>query len=206
MRNGRALTDAAMSLSPLDPLRYGMLGVRAFSHIVLDEPAEAAIWRERAARAPHAHPLIELVAAVGHGLNGDNELDQAERDDVVLSGQPTMSASLAPFSLRSSSRKGPIATSHGGTRHERLAVARGPSAKRCGRPAVPRGSAHARPSGTIMTRRAPELWGGIGERRRAGQQVDAGCRDRLRGFIRKAKAPTTPSPAMARPLRAVTQS
>ncbi|WP_298742676.1 winged helix-turn-helix domain-containing protein [uncultured Brevundimonas sp.] len=75
--NGRALTDAAMSLSPLDPLRYGMLGVRAFSHLVLDERAEAASWGERAARAPHAHPLIELVAAVGHGLNGDHELARA---------------------------------------------------------------------------------------------------------------------------------
>lgn len=74
---GRTLTDAAMSLSPLDPLRYGMLGVRAFSHIVLDEPAEAALWGERAARAPHAHPLIELVAAVGHGLNGDDESARA---------------------------------------------------------------------------------------------------------------------------------
>jgi TolB-like protein len=70
---GRALVDAATALSPLDPLLYGMLGVRAFSHIVLDEPAEAACWGERAARAPRAHPLIALIAAVGHGLNGDGE-------------------------------------------------------------------------------------------------------------------------------------
>jgi TolB-like protein len=70
---GQALVDAAVALSPLDPLLYGMLGVRAFSHMVLDEPAEAARWGERAARAPRAHPLIELVAAVGHGLNGDEE-------------------------------------------------------------------------------------------------------------------------------------
>jgi hypothetical protein len=70
---GRELVDAAMGLSPLDPLLYGMLGVRAFSHIGLDEPAEAARWGERAARAPRAHPLIELIAAVGHGLNGDDD-------------------------------------------------------------------------------------------------------------------------------------
>jgi TolB-like protein len=69
--NGQALVDAAVALSPLDPLLYGMLGVRAFSHMVLDEPAEAAAWGERAARAPRAHPLIALIAAVGHGLNGD---------------------------------------------------------------------------------------------------------------------------------------
>ncbi len=68
---GQGLVDAAMGLSPIDPLLYGMLGVRAFSHIVLDEPAEAAHWAERAARAPRAHPLIELIASVGHGLNGD---------------------------------------------------------------------------------------------------------------------------------------
>jgi TolB-like protein len=68
---GQSMVDAAVVLSPLDPLLYGMLGVRAFSHIVLDEPAEAARWGERAARAPRAHPLIELIAAVGHGLNGD---------------------------------------------------------------------------------------------------------------------------------------
>ena len=68
---GQGLVDAAMTLSPLDPLLYGMMGVRAFSHIVLDEPAQAAHWAERAARAPGAHPLIDLIASVGHGLNGD---------------------------------------------------------------------------------------------------------------------------------------
>jgi TolB-like protein len=73
----QALVDAAMSLSPLDPLLYGMLGVRAFSHILRDEPAEAASWGERAARAPRAHPLIEMIAAVCHGLNGDDERAKA---------------------------------------------------------------------------------------------------------------------------------
>ncbi len=70
---GRALVDGAMALSPLDPLLYGMLGVRAFSHMALDQPAEAALWGERAARAPRAHVLIELIAAVGHEMNGDAE-------------------------------------------------------------------------------------------------------------------------------------
>jgi hypothetical protein len=63
--------DAALALSPLDPLAYGMLGVRAFSHIVLDQSAPAALWAERAARAPGAHALIEMIAAVAHVLNGD---------------------------------------------------------------------------------------------------------------------------------------
>lgn len=68
---GQANADAALALSPLDPLAYGMLGVRALSHMVMDEPAQAASWGEQAARAPGAHPLIELIAAVGHALNGD---------------------------------------------------------------------------------------------------------------------------------------
>ena len=69
----RANVDAALALSPLDPLVYGMLGVRAFSHMALDERAQAAEWAERSARAPGAHPLIEMIAAVGHELNGDAE-------------------------------------------------------------------------------------------------------------------------------------
>jgi TolB-like protein len=70
-RPGQASADAALALSPLDPLAYGMLGVRAFSHMALDEREQAAAWSERAARAPGAHPLIEMIAAVAHGLNGD---------------------------------------------------------------------------------------------------------------------------------------
>jgi DNA-binding winged helix-turn-helix (wHTH) protein len=69
----QVLVDAARDLSPLDPLLYGMLGVRAFSHILLDQPAEAAVWAERAARAPRAHALIEMIAAVVHVMNNDPE-------------------------------------------------------------------------------------------------------------------------------------
>jgi TolB-like protein len=68
---GQANTDTALRLSPLDPMAYGMFGVRAFTHMVLDEPAEAARWGERAACAPGAHSLIELMAAIGHNLNGE---------------------------------------------------------------------------------------------------------------------------------------
>ena len=66
-----SLVDAARGLSPLDPLLYGMLGVRAFSHMLLDQPEEAALWGERAARAPRAHALIEMIAAVAHAMNND---------------------------------------------------------------------------------------------------------------------------------------
>lgn len=66
--------DLALRLSPLDPLAYGMLGVRAFSHLVRDEMAPAVDWSERAARAPGAHPLIDLIAAVTRGMSGDDDV------------------------------------------------------------------------------------------------------------------------------------
>lgn len=64
--------DEAMALSPLDPLRYAMLAVRAFSHLVLDQPDKAAKWAEQAARSPGAHVLIELIAVVSHAQAGDD--------------------------------------------------------------------------------------------------------------------------------------
>jgi TolB-like protein/Tfp pilus assembly protein PilF len=69
--DGGADADAALRLSPLDPLAYGMLGVKALASIGLEQPAEAAAWAERAVRAPGAHALIEMIAAVSHTLNGD---------------------------------------------------------------------------------------------------------------------------------------
>ena len=63
--------SAALVLSPLDPLVYGMLGVRALSFIVLDDTVQAADWAERAANSPGAHALIEMIAAAAHALNGD---------------------------------------------------------------------------------------------------------------------------------------
>lgn len=64
---------AALVLSPMDPLVYGMLGVRAMSHLVLEDTSQAAVWAERAANAPGAHALIEMIAATAHGLNGNEE-------------------------------------------------------------------------------------------------------------------------------------
>lgn len=69
--NGRAGADCALALSPLDPLAYGFRGVRAFSHLMLDERDAAARWAEQAARSPGAHALIELIAAATQALNGD---------------------------------------------------------------------------------------------------------------------------------------
>jgi TolB-like protein len=63
--------DQAISLSPLDPLHFAMLGTRAISHLLRGEDAEAARWGDRAARAPGAHELIAAVAVACHSLNGD---------------------------------------------------------------------------------------------------------------------------------------
>jgi TolB-like protein len=70
-RPSQSDVDAALVLSPLDPFRYAMLAVRAFSHIVTGEAVEAAHWAERAARSPGAHVLIELIAVAAHGLAGN---------------------------------------------------------------------------------------------------------------------------------------
>lgn len=67
----REHVDLAMRLSPLDPMHYAMVGTRAFTHMVLGEDAEAAEWAERAARAPGAHVLIAMIAAVAHVLAGN---------------------------------------------------------------------------------------------------------------------------------------
>lgn len=69
---GQEHSDLAMSLSPLDPLLYAMLGTRALSHVVRGDDAEAARWAERAARAPGAHVLIALIAVIAHELHGDH--------------------------------------------------------------------------------------------------------------------------------------
>ena len=69
---GRAHVDLAIRLSPLDPLFYGMLGTRAFTHLGEGEDVEAASWAERAARSPGAHVLIAMIAAAAHALAGDD--------------------------------------------------------------------------------------------------------------------------------------
>jgi TolB-like protein len=85
----QANIDDALTLSPLDPLRYAMLSVRAFMHMGRDELAEAARWADEAARSPNAHVLIDLIATASHGLNGDDasarlwaETARARRPDV----------------------------------------------------------------------------------------------------------------------------
>ncbi len=67
----REHVDLAMRLSPLDPLHYAMVATRALIHMMQGEDAEAAVWAERAARAPGAHVLIAMIAIAAHALAGD---------------------------------------------------------------------------------------------------------------------------------------
>lgn len=106
---GRALVDTAIELSPLDPLHYAMLAVRAFTHLQLGQPAEAALWAERAARSPRAHALIELIAAAVHGANGD--LDRARGwARSALERQPGLSEAdfFRAFPFRDDAARGQI--------------------------------------------------------------------------------------------------
>ena len=64
--------DLALALSPFDPFRYGMLGVRAFNLLAAGDVAAAAQWAEDAARAPAAHALIEAIAVGMHAANGND--------------------------------------------------------------------------------------------------------------------------------------
>jgi TolB-like protein len=72
--SGQDYADAAMALSPLDPLLYAMMAARAFSHVVRDELDDGVTWIDRARRSPGAHVLIDVIAALVHGLRGDDEL------------------------------------------------------------------------------------------------------------------------------------
>lgn len=69
--------DMALNLSPLDPLLYGIHGVRSQMFIQAGDHAAAAHWGDRAATTPGAHYLITMIAMVANGLAGQH--DQAAR-------------------------------------------------------------------------------------------------------------------------------
>lgn len=62
--------ETALNLSPLDPLLYGMHGVRALSLIQTGDTSAADRWADRAANTPGAHYLIAMIAVVANGLEG----------------------------------------------------------------------------------------------------------------------------------------
>lgn len=72
-----AALDTSLHLSPLDPLLYGVHGVRAQMLIQQEEHEAAARWADRAAMTPGAHYLIAMIALAANGLAGRH--DQASR-------------------------------------------------------------------------------------------------------------------------------
>lgn len=72
-----AALDTSLHLSPLDPLLYGIHGVRAQMLIQQEDDEAAAGWADRAANTPGAHYLIAMIALAANGLAGRH--DQAAR-------------------------------------------------------------------------------------------------------------------------------
>jgi TolB-like protein len=79
--SGQEHADMARALSPLDPMLYAMHAARSFSHIVRGEYREGAEWADRALRSPGAHALVPVIAAIAHGMNGD---DPRARDCIAM--------------------------------------------------------------------------------------------------------------------------
>lgn len=63
-------SDRSRSLSPFDPLLFGMLGARAMAHVRLGQFEEAADWAIKAAARPNAHAMILAIAAYCLALAG----------------------------------------------------------------------------------------------------------------------------------------
>jgi len=74
--------DTALELSPLDPLLYGVHGVRAQMLLQKKDYLAASRWAGRAAATPGAHYLIGMIAVVAHGLAGEHEQAAKWRKDV----------------------------------------------------------------------------------------------------------------------------
>jgi TolB-like protein len=65
--------EMSLHLSPLDPLLYGVHGVRAQMLIQQQDHVAAAKWGDRAAMQPGAHYLIGMIALAANGLAGYHE-------------------------------------------------------------------------------------------------------------------------------------
>lgn len=98
--------EAALNLSPIDPLLYGMYGVRAQMLIQQEDFAAAARWAEKAARAPGAHYLIAMIAVAACELAGEPK--QAEKWSAVAH-EKRRDASIGDyaraFPIRNSSKR-----------------------------------------------------------------------------------------------------
>lgn len=105
--------DAALALrlSPLDPLRYAMLGVRSVSALLAGDYDGAVDWGEKAAHSPGAHKHIAVIAAMAAQAAGRTDraahwVDRARRlDDQVSRASFLRSFPFAPTSGRETIEK-----------------------------------------------------------------------------------------------------
>ncbi len=92
-----AALDTSLHLSPLDPLLYGIHGVRAQMLIQQEDYKAAARWADRAATTPGAHYLIAMIALSANGLAGRHEQAARWRQKVRrLKPDATAAAILRP--------------------------------------------------------------------------------------------------------------
>lgn len=68
---GARTTDQALALSPLDPMRAGMLCNKMWIALAAEDYEAAAEWAEVAAYAPGSHAGHAMFAAMAHLMKGD---------------------------------------------------------------------------------------------------------------------------------------
>ncbi|MEQ8366130.1 MAG: winged helix-turn-helix domain-containing protein [Roseicyclus sp.] len=102
--------DAALELSPLDPLLYGIHGVRAQAQIQVGDTMAAARLADRAASTPGAHYLISMIAAVANGLEGRHQQASRWAQDARRRKPDASSAQyFAAFPIRNEAARAQIA-------------------------------------------------------------------------------------------------
>lgn len=86
--------QAAISLSPHDPLRWAFLSYRALAHLFARQFEQAALWAHKATRVPHCHywGFAHRVVALGH-LGRDADIRGAV--DELLQVRPDFSQAVA---------------------------------------------------------------------------------------------------------------
>lgn len=72
----------ALALSPLDPFVYAMLAARSLSFVIDGEYELAAEAGEKAARAPGAHFIIDMIALIAFSLSDDTKKAQFWADNI----------------------------------------------------------------------------------------------------------------------------
>ena len=102
--------DTALHLSPLDPLLYGMHGVRAQMFMQTGDYQSAARWGDKAATTPGAHYLIAMIALAANGLAGRQDQAARWRQEVRRrKADATAAHYFAAFPTRDSASRSRIA-------------------------------------------------------------------------------------------------